>query len=213
MCEMRFRRTGALGAHANAAVNDFAARVDGRSAEVAARAAQVIVVAVRLMRIPTALVGLASIPFIAAALVIAILGDGVGAVVLGLIGLVMAGANAVYWIRRRNLLKAVDDPDQLATELAIMLTMTGKVEETRGVLTQIAGGGGWRVLERFRGVWQGVQVPGRWIDQIDDLPRARYFGPPRLGTTITMALTALWLVPIAVVVALFALIAAAAGSL
>lgn len=210
---MRFRRTGALGAHANAAVNEFAARVDGRTTEVAGRAAQLIVVAVRLMRIPTALIGIASIPFVAAILVIAVLAGGVGGVVLGLIGLVMAAVNVMFWMRRRNLLKAVDDPDQLATELAIMLTMTGKVDETRGVLTQIAGGGGWRVLERFRGVWQGTQIPGRWIDQISDLPRARYFGPPRLGTTITMAVAALWLVPVSVVVALFALIASVAGSL
>ncbi|MCL3817449.1 hypothetical protein [Aeromicrobium wangtongii] len=210
---MRFRRTGALGAHANAAVNEFAARVDGGTTEVAARAAQLITVAVRLLRIPTALIGLGSIPFIVAALVIAILSGGVAGVMLGLLGLVMAGANVVFWIRRRNLLKAVDDPDQLATELAIMLTMTGKVDEARGALTRIAGGGGWRVLERLRGLWQGAQIPGRWIDQIDDLPRARYFGPPRLGTTISMAVTALWLVPISVVVALFAVIGYLAGSL
>jgi hypothetical protein len=210
---VRLRRTGALGAHANSAVNDFAARVDGRATEVADRAAQVITVAVRLMRIPTALVGFASIPFVVAVLALAAVSGGVGGAVLGLIGLVMAGANGGYWIRRRNLLRAVDDPDQLATELAIMLSMTGKVDETRGVLTEIGGGGGWHVLGRLRGVWNGAQMTGRWIDEIGDLPRARYFGPPRLGTTITMAIMALWLVPVSVVVAVFSLVAKAAGLL
>lgn len=213
MRDVRFRRSGALGAQANSAVNDFAARVDGRSTEVAARAAQVIAVAVRLLRIPTAIVGVLSVPFIAAILVLGAAAGGAFGLVVVILGLALAAVNIAFWIRRRRLLTAVDDPDQLASELAIMLTMTGKVDEARGVLTQIGGGGGWRVLGRLRGIWQGTQMTGRWIDQIGDLPRARYFGPPRLGTTVTIAIAALWLVPVSVVVALFVLVAKAAGSL
>lgn len=209
---MRFRRSGTLGAQANSVVNDIAARVDGRSTEVAQRAAQVIVVAVRVLRIPTALVGAASLPFIVATLVLGLLADGLGSILILAAGLVMAVVSALFWTRRRSVLRAVDDPEALATELAIMLTMTGKVDETRGVLTQIAGGGGWRVLGRLRGIWQGTQMTGRWIEQIGDLRRARYFGPPRLGTTITISVAALWLVPVSVVVAFFALIGTVAGS-
>jgi hypothetical protein len=207
---VRIRRTGA---QANSAVNDFAAHVDGRGTEVAQRAAQLISVAVRLLRIPTALVGAASIPFIAATLLAGVLAGGVPGVMFVIVGLVMAAVNVMFWIRRGRILAAVDDPSQLATELAIMLTMTGKVEETRGALTQIAGGGGFRVLNRLKGVWNGTQLTGRWIDQIGDLPRAKYFGPPKIGTTVSLSFAALWLVPISVVVALFSLIGTLAGSL
>lgn len=209
---MRFRRSGALGAHANSAVSDFASRIDGHSAEVAERAAQVIVVAVRVLRLPTAILGALSVPFIVATLVLGQAADGVASILILGAGLAMAVVNALFWIRRRSLLQAVDDPASLATELAIMITMTDKVEETRGVLTQITGGTGWGVLRRLRGIWHGTQMTGRWIDQIGDLPRARYFGPPRLGTTITISVAALWLIPISMVVAFFAVIGTVAGS-
>lgn len=210
---MRFRRSGALGAQANAAVNDFASRADGRAAEVAARATQVIVLAVRVLRVPTALVAALSIPFIVATLVLGLLADGGLAVLVLGAGLVMAGVNGLFWGRRRRVLRAVDDPERLATELAIMLSMTGKVDEARGMLTQIGGAGGWRVMGRLRGIWQSTQMTGRWIDEIGDLPRARYFGPPKIGTTITISVATLWLVPVSVVVALFSLVGTVAGSL
>lgn len=210
---MRFRRTGAWGAQANAAVSDFATRVDGRTAEVAGRVAQTIAVAVRLLRIPTAVVGALSIPFIAVTIVLGVSAGGALGVVILLAGLVMAAVDAMFWARRARVLKAVDDPQQLATELGIMLAMTGKVDEARGALTQIGGGGGWRVLGRLRGVWRGTTMTGRWIEQIGDLPRARYFGPPKLGTSITITMATLWLVPISIIVALFSLVGTVAGSI
>lgn len=210
---MKFRRRSSLGDQANTAVNDFASRVDGRTHEVAAHAAQMIVVAVRLLRIPTALVGLVPVPFVMMTLALGFLADGAVGVVILVVGAAMAGISAMFWGRRRRVLHAVDDPDRLATELGVMLAMTGKVEQTRGALTQIAGGGGWRILGRLRGVWQGTQMTGRWIDEIGDLPRARYFGPPKIGTTITLSVAALWLVPVSVVVSLFALVGTIAGSI
>ncbi len=209
---MRLRRSGALGAQANSAVHDFASRVDGRTTEVAERASSLISVAVRLLRIPSAVVGSVPVPFVVATLVLGLLADGGLSVVVLLASVVMAALNGLFWGRRRRILQAVDDPERLATELAIMLAMTGKVDETRGALTQIAGGGGWRVLGRLRGVWQGTQMTGRWIEQIGDLPRARYFGPPKIGTTISLTIASLWLIPISVVVSLFAVIGTIAGS-
>jgi hypothetical protein len=211
---VRFRRSGALGSQANAAVNDFASRVDGRATEVAGRAAQVIAVAVRVLRIPTAVVGAASVPFIVATLVLGVLAEGPVGVVVLVAGAVLAVVDALFWARRYRILRAVDDPDRLATELAVMLSMTGKVDEARGVLTQVAGtSGGWRVMGRLRGLWQGTQMSGRWIDEIGDLPRARYFGPPKIGTTITITVAALWLVPVSVVVALFSLVGTVADAI
>jgi hypothetical protein len=211
---VRFRRSGApLGARADAAVHDLAARADGRATEVGARAAQVIVLAVRVLRIPTAVVGFLPVPFIVATLVLGLLADGAVGVVVLVAGAAMALVDALFWGRRHRIVRAVDEPDRLATELAVMLSLTGKVEEARGMLTQVAGAsGGWRVMGRLRGIWSGTQMTGRWIDEIGDLPRARYFGPPKIGTTITISVATLWLVPVSVVVALFSLVGTIAGS-
>jgi hypothetical protein len=206
MGAVRLRRTAD---RANTVVSDLAARVDGRAVDVSTRAAQTIAVAVRLLRIPTAVIGALSIPFIVLG---AIAGGAVGVVIL-IAGIAMAIVNALFWARRGRVLAAVDDPAQLATELGIMLTMTGRVDEARGALTQIAGRGGWRVMGRLRGLWTGTQLTGKWIDDIGDLPRAKYFGPPKIGTTVSITFAALWLVPISIVVALFAAIGTLAGTL
>jgi hypothetical protein len=200
------------GEHANAVFQDFASRVDGRTVEVAERAAQMIAVAVRLLRRPTAIVASLSLPFIAATIVLGLIAGGSVGVVMLIAGLAMAAVNAFFWARRHKVLHAVDDPAKLATELAILLAMTGKVEQTRGVLTQIAGGGGWRFLGRLKGMWNGTKMTGQWIEQIGDLPRARYFGPPKIGTTISITIAVLWLVPISIVISLFAVIGTLAGS-
>jgi hypothetical protein len=129
-----------------------------------------------------------------------------------LAGLAMAAVSAAFGTRRRNILRAADDPDKLATELAIAISLSDKVDETRGALERVAGGGGWRLFDRLKGAWGGMAMTGRWIDGVGDLPRARYFVPPKIGTTVTITVAALWLVPISVVVALFALIGTIAGS-
>lgn len=56
-------------------------------------------------------------------------------------------------------------------------------------------------------------MTGHWIDQIGDLPRARYFAPPRTGPSVTVAIAALWLVPVSVVVAILMAIASLARAL
>jgi hypothetical protein len=167
---------------------------------------------VRVLRIPTLLVLAAPIPFIAATLLLALNADGVGRTLGLVVGLLMAVVSTAFGVRRARILRAVDEPAALATELGIAVSLSGKVDETRAALTQIAGGGGWRVLSRLRGVWSGVGMTGRWIEGVGDLPRGRYFVPPKIGTTVTVTLAALWLVPVSMVIALFAVIGTVAGS-
>jgi len=207
---MRSRRS--WGARANRGVNDMAAQVDGQTGEVAQRATSVIVLAVRVLRIPTLLVLIAPIPFVAATLLLAVNADGLGRVIGLVVGLLMAAVSFAFGARRQRILRAVEEPPALATELGIAVSLSGKVDETRTALTQIAGGGGWRVLSRLRGVWSGVGMTGRWIEGVGDLPRARYFVPPKIGTTVTIAIASLWLVPVSIVVAFFAVIGTVAGS-
>jgi hypothetical protein len=209
---MRSRRTS-WGARANRGFDGMAARVDGQTGEAAQRATSVIVLAVRVLRIPTLLVLIAPIPFIAATLLLAINADGLGRILGLVVGLLMAAVSFAFGARRQRILQAVEEPTALATELGIAVSLSGKVDETRTALTQIAGGGGWRVLSRLRGVWQGVGMTGRWIEGVGDLPRARYFVPPKIGTTVTIAVAALWLVPISIVVTLFTVIGTVAGAL
>ncbi|MGA8987978.1 hypothetical protein [Aeromicrobium sp.] len=210
---MKFRQRRSLGSQANATVGNLASRVDAQTGEAARRAAGVITVAVRVLQVPTSLLAWAPVPFILATMALGLLtGGGVG-VVFVVAGLAMAVVNGAFWARRHRIIRAVDDADKLATELGIMISLSDRVDETRGALSQIAGGGGWRVFSRLKGVWGGVAMTGRWIDGIGDLPRAKYFAPPKIGTTVTVALAALWLVPISIVVALFALIGTLAGAL
>ncbi len=210
---MRIRQVRSLGGQANQAVSNLAARVDGETGEVARKAAGVISVAVRLARIPTALVLYAPLPFTAATVVLGVLADGGMRWALLIAAAAMLLVSGAFWGRRRRILQAVEEPDKLATELGIMISMSDKVEETRGALSSIAGTGGWRVFSRLKGVWSGMKMTGRWIDGIGDLPRARYFGPPKIGTTVTIAVAALWLVPISIVVSLLAVIGSIAGSI
>ncbi|MEV7398430.1 hypothetical protein [Aeromicrobium sp. NPDC092404] len=202
-----------FGAQANSAVGGFTSRVDDRTGEAAHRVAGVITMAVRVLRLPTAVVLAVPLPFVLATLVLGLVADGGVRVVVLLAGLAMAAISGAFWARRRNILRAVEQPDKLATELGIAISLSDKVHETRGALERIAGGGGWRFFDRLKGAWGGVRMTGRWIDGIGDLPRARYFVPPKIGTTVTITVAALWLVPVSVVVTLFALIGTLAGSL
>ncbi|QGG40240.1 hypothetical protein [Aeromicrobium yanjiei] len=210
---MRFRQGESLGAQANAAFDDMAARVDGRTAEVSVRAARAISVAVSVLRIPTAVVGAVPLPFIAATLVLGFLAGGSVGTVMVVLGVAMAAVSALFWGRRHRVMRAAADPDRLATELAILVSMSGRVEESRGALAAIAGGGGWRVMGRLRGVWQGTQMTARWIDGVGDLEHARYFAPPKIGTNISITVMALWLIPISIVVTLLAAVGTIAGSI
>lgn len=208
---MRFARS--FGSQANSAVGDFASRVDDQTGEVAHRVANVITVAVRVLRLPTAILQAAPVPFIVATFTLGLVADGGMRVVILVAAVLMGAVSGAFWGRRRKILQAVEEPDKLATELGIAISLSDKVDETRGALERLAGGGGWRIFDRLKGVWGGVSMTGRWMDGIGDLSRARYFVPPKIGTTVTITLAALWLVPISVVVALFALIGTIAGSL
>lgn len=209
----RFGRRLGVRRRVNTAVGQAAGRIDARTGASADHAARLLAASVRLLRIPSAILLALSAPFLAMLVVLTLVADGAGQIVIGLPTLVGVSVWATFAWRRKRLLDAVAEPEALATELAIMVTLADKVDETRGVLDQIAGGGGLRMLSRLRGAWNGVQTTGRWIERIDDLPRARYFAPPRIGTGVSLAIGALWLVPLSIVGALFAAIGLLAGSL
>ena len=209
---MSGRRRG-WGRRTNEAASRVTSRVDDGTGRAAERAAQLLVVGVRVLRIPSAVLLAVPVPFIVVTAIVAAGSDGVFRVIGLVAAAVMALVSAAFGWRRRQVVQAVDDPVALATELAIMVEISGRADETRGILEQIAGGGGSRVFSRLRGAWRGVTMPARWIEGVEDLRRARNFAPPRIGWSISLTIAALWLVPISVVVALFALVGGLAGSL
>lgn len=208
----RGRRRG-WGRRTNEAASRVTSRVDDGTGRAAERAAQLLVVGVRVLRIPSAVLLAVPLPFIVVTAIVAAGSDGAFRVIGLVAAAVMALVSAAFGWRRRQVVQAVDDPVALATELAIMVEISGRADETRGILEQIAGGGGSRVFSRLRGAWRGVTMPARWIEGVEDLRRARNFAPPRIGWSISLTIAALWLVPISVVVALFALVGGLAGSL
>lgn len=206
---MRLRGSGR---RANEYVRSAAGRIDGGTQEAATRVVQVLAPTVRLLRLPSLAIVVVPLPLELATLLLALTWEGTGRWVGVVVALLMLAVTGFFALRRKRILDAVGQPAALATELAVAINLSDRVEETRGVLTQLGGGGGWRVFSRLQGAWRGASMPARWIDGVGDLPRARYFVPPRLGTTITGAVAALWMVPVSAVVLLLALVATVAGT-
>lgn len=198
------RRARRIGRAANQAAGNVASRVDATSPVVTARLARVLVLAVAVLRWPSLALWAIPWPFIAATLVIAALGSG-GLRLLGLgVGLAMAAVSIAFGLRRRALIVAVSDREEFAAELHTALTLSDRLGEATGALERIAGGGGWRLFSRLWAVWRSISLPAQWVEQVGDLPRARYFVPPRIGTTVGLTYAALWLVPVSVAVAIIA---------
>lgn len=206
------RRQRTWGQTANAAVVDLAGRVDLQTAEVAQRAASVLAFAVRVLRWPTLLLLLAPLPFHAVTLVLALRADGVMRA-LGLTAFaVLAAVSVTFAVRRFRILRAAGDPQALGTELGIAVSLSERVDDTRSVLTGILSGSGWRIFARLRSLWRGIGMTARWIDDVGDLPRARYFVPPKIGTTVTLVIASLWLIPASAACAALSVVAAVARS-
>ncbi len=207
------RGPGRWSSQANRAAHDAAQRVDDTTGESTQRAAAVIASAVRLLRWPTAAVLWLSGPFIMATILIGWAADGSMGWVILVLGLLMAAVAGTFAVRRKRVLHAVADPEALAAELRVMVNLTGRTQQTGAVLRDITGGDGWRVLGRLRGLWRGANLPAQWVQEVGELPRARYFAPPKIGTTVTLTVAAAWLVPISIVVTALSAIGALAGSI
>lgn len=206
---MGMRNTGR---RVNAAVDGLASRVDGQTSDAARRAAPVLVLAVRLLRWPTLLLMVASWPFLAGLAIVALLADDTWLKVLaGVLAAVGIAVSAAFAWRRSRMLLAVEDEQRLATELGIAASLSDDVGEARLALGQLAGtGGGVRLFSRLQGLWRSFGVTSGVLETMGDLPHARWFLPPRIGTTVTLFFGALWLIPISFVGCLLLSIALAA---
>jgi hypothetical protein len=203
---------GKTGRRVNAAVGGLAGRVDGQTAEVAARAAKVLTLAVRVLRWPTLALLVVAAPFVLGLAAISLAADDTW---LRVVAGVLATAGALVWgafaLRRHRILTAVQDEQTFATELGVAVAMSDDVGEAREALGQLAGtSGGVRVFSRLSGLWRGLGVGPGVLQGANDLPRARWFFPPKIGATITLTIAALWLVPVSFVSCLLLAIALAA---
>ncbi|MFT4187005.1 MAG: hypothetical protein QM621_00310 [Aeromicrobium sp.] len=207
----RERKKG-WGTRANEATTRLTSQVDDQTGEASRKAASLIVLAVRILRIPTAILLVLPIPFLIAMGFASSAIGGTAGVLCGLLTLVLTAILTAFGWQRRQIIRAADDPEALGTELGIMVNLSDRADDTRGVLEQLAGGGGVRLFSRLTGAWRGVTMPARWIDEVGDLTRARQFAPPRVGFTVTVTIATLWVVPLSVVGAILLLIGALARS-
>lgn len=203
---------GRTGRRVNAAVGGIAGRVDGQTAEVAEGAARGLVLAVRLLRWPSLALMVVSWPFLAGLAAISIAADDTWLrVTAGVLAIAGATLSAAFGLRRRHILDAVSDEQQFATELGLAVAMSDDVGEARHVLGQLAGThGGVRVFSRLQGLWRGFGLAPGVLEGANDLPRARWFFPPKVGTTVTLFFGVLWLVPVSFIGCLLLAIALAA---
>jgi len=189
-------------------VTDLAGRVDVQTSDVAQRAATVLAVAVCILRWPSLFLLVAPLPLHLITLVLALRTDGVVRAIGLLAFAALAAVSVAFGVRRFRILHAVKDVQALGTELGIAVSLSDRVDDARGALAGILSAGGWRIFDRLRALWRGVSLTGRWIDQVGDLPRARYFVPPKIGTTVTLVIASLWLIPASAVCAVLSGIAA-----
>jgi hypothetical protein len=197
----------------NRALDQVAAQVDGQTSAAARNAARVISVAVRLLRWPSLALLCAPIPMELVILGLSLHAHGWARVVGLLVAALMVTLSIAFGVRRHRILRAVAEPEALGTELGIAVSLSDRVDDARGVLSDLVGGGGWRMFDRLRGLWRGISTTARWIETVADLPRARYFVPPKIGTTVTLTLGAAWLIPASIVVTVLAVIGTVARAL
>jgi hypothetical protein len=202
-----------IGESINGGIDRLAAQVDGQTSAVARNAARVISVAVRLLRWPSLALLCAPIPMELALLGLSLHAHGWARVVGLILVALMATVSTAFGVRRHRILRAVAEPDALGTELGIAVSLSDRVDDARDVLTDVASGGGWRMFDRLRGLWRGISTTARWIESVADLPRARYFVPPKIGTTVTLTLGAAWLIPASVILTVVAVIGTVARAL
>jgi hypothetical protein len=195
---------GELGRNLNGGIDRVAGQVDGQTSQVAQHAARVLAVAVRLLRWPTLALLCAPLPFEIVLVGLSLSADG-WVRVLGLIVVALLGAVTVtFGVRRHRILTAVAEPSALGTELGIAVSLSERVDDARDVLGEVVGGGGRQVFRRLRGLWHGISITGRWIEEVGALPRARYFVPPKIGTTVVLTWAAAWLIPVSIALTVLA---------
>lgn len=188
----------------NRALDQVAAQVDGQTNQVAQHAARVLALAVRLLRWPTLALLCVPIPLELISLGLALNAAGWARIVGLVVAALMAAVTVTFGVRRHRILRAVAEPSALGTELGIAVSLSERVDDARNVLGEVVGGGGRQVFRRLRGLWHGISITGRWIEEVGDLPRARYFVPPKIGTTVALTWAAAWLIPASIVVTFLA---------
>lgn len=189
------------GRRVNAAVEQLAHRVDDQTGEVARNAAHLLAFAIRILRWPSLALLVLPIPFIGALALIALASDTTWlTVVAALVAVGCAAVSFGFGLRRFHILKAGEDPDRLATELGVAVALSDDVDDAREALGQLVSGGtrtGFGVFNRLKGLWAVTGTGADVLTDATDLPHARWFFPPKIGTTVTLFFAALWNVPVA----------------
>lgn len=151
-----------------------------------------LVLAVKVLRIPAALVGLPAIPALLAVTILAATAQGwwrIGLLAACLVGWLTV---ALWWIRLKRYHDAIHDPDLLADQLVAVFEMFDSGSEVFTRMLAVFEGGGLRVVYRLRTLWRLVRIPDYVTTQIEDLHAARWFIPPMPATTALRFTILVW---------------------
>lgn len=199
------------GSKTNEAMNRWAAKVDGPTGIAARDAAGVISLGVKILRWPTLALLVLVAPSLAATGLIAALNDGLIGSIAAVVVVVELGVWVLFAWRRQQILTAIDDTNALASQIGVAAEMSGRPAEIAGVLTTLNANSGPRIWNRLRSTLSKTQTDAVWIRQVSDLDRARWFFPPSVGRTMTLAVAMLWLVPVSAVSTFLLFVAAIAN--
>lgn len=199
------------GSRTNQTVNAWAAKVDGPTGLAASDAAAVVSLTVRILRWPTLFLLIFVVPLVAATGLIALLNEGVVAVIATIVFIIELAVCMAFAWHRYQILWAVSEPDVLANQIAVAAEMSGRPQEITGELTSLNRATGQRIWTRLRELWSKTPKDAVWIRRVQDLDRAKWFFPPSIGRTIVLALAMMWLVPISVITTFLLFVAAIAN--
>ena len=199
------------GSRTNETVNAWASKVDGPTGLAARDATGALVLAVRVLRWPTLFLLVITAPILIATGLIAGLSDGPVATIAAIVLAVEVIVWGAFSWRRLQILRAIEDPEDLATQIGVAAQMSGRPAEIAGELTSLAKQGGVKLMSRLRAMWSRKDPDVVWIRNVSDLDRARWFFPPTIGHTALMAVAMLWLVPVSAVVGFLLFVAAIAN--
>ncbi|WP_098484599.1 hypothetical protein [Georgenia soli] len=160
--------------------------VDPSLREQFAQLAPVLALAVRVLRLPSLLLGLLPVlPLV----VLTWLASGWDSPArqIGLVVAALGGAAVVFFlVRRARYLRATQDVGALAEDLVALTDLADLDADLGEALRSVIARGGLRVMSRIRGFWKLVSFPSRIDDHVDSLQRLRWFLPPLIGTTVTL---------------------------
>lgn len=167
----------------------------------------------RAARIPTAIAMALPVAPGVFLLVLAVLADGAFAIVAAVLGAVALLLTLWLWIRRRQLLAAIDPVDALADDLAHAADAVGAWKDGEVALARIQelSAQGRGPITVLRILWTGLRFGQQLLERVTERPRLAPFTPPRPQGLVMLVVSCTIAAGVALVVAVVGVVLLATG--